>query len=116
VPLRHLDAPLVLGLLGEADGFAGGYGPFICLRRLAKQLHHGGRVAGEDLSRPGDVVEPEEDVGDDELALRHIGSVDRERDRPLELRDVVVPEVADDRHAEPLGLLEGDDPVTAADE
>ena len=44
------------------------------------------------------------------------GPVARQRDGRLELRDVVVAEVADDRLVEPLRLLERDEPVAAADE
>jgi hypothetical protein len=62
------------------------------------------------------VVEAEEDVRDDEAALRYVGPVLGKRDRALELRDVVVAEVADDRLPELLGLLERDDPLPAADE
>ena len=62
------------------------------------------------------MVEAEEDVGDDEPALGDVGPLGRERHGRLELRDVVVAEVADDGLVELLGLLEGDDPVAAADE
>ena len=58
----------------------------------------------------------DEHVGDDEAALRQVGPLVRKRHGRLELRDVVVAEIADDRRRRLLGLLEGDEPRAAADE
>ena len=74
------------------------------------------RVAGEHLGRAAAVVEADERLGDDEAALRELRAVGGERHRRLELRDVVVGEVADDRRVERLRLLEGDEPRAGADE
>ena len=73
-------------------------------------------VAREHLGGAAAVVEADERLGDDEAALRQLGPVGGELHRRLELRDVVVGEVADDRLAERLGLLEGDEPGARADE
>ena len=77
-------------------------------RRIDVSLEHGRRAAA--------VVVPDEGVGDDEAARRDVRAVRRERHLGLERRDVVVGEVADHRPAEPLGLLERDDPRAGADE
>src|SRR5262249_26149946 len=53
---------------------------------------------------------------DDEAALREAVARVRQRHRRLELRDVVVPEVADDGLVELSRFLEGDEPRAAADE
>ena len=53
----------------------------------------------EHLGHPGDVVEADEDVGDDEAGLGEAGPSVGERHGGLELRDVVVGDVADDRLA-----------------
>ena len=52
------------------------------------------------------MVEAQEQVGDDEAALRQRGPGVRKGDGRLDPRDVVVAEVADDRLAARLGLLE----------
>ncbi len=70
----------------------------------------------QDVGRAGDVVEAQEGVGDDEAALGRRRAVDREWNRRLELRDVVVAEVADDRRVERLRLLEGHEAIAVPDE
>ncbi len=62
------------------------------------------------------MVEAQKRVGDDEEALGDVGPGCGQRHGRLELRDVVVTEVADDGLAEALGLLEVDEAVAAADE
>ena len=62
------------------------------------------------------MVETEKRLGHEEAALRHVRAIHRERDGALELRDVVVAEVADDRDVELLRLLERDDAIAAPDE
>jgi hypothetical protein len=62
------------------------------------------------------VVEAEQDVGDEEDALRDVGTLRRQRHGRLERRHRVVAEVADDRLAERLRLLERDEPGSGADE
>ena len=71
------------------------------------------RVAAQQLGDAARVVEAEQDVGDEEEALRHVRPVLRQRHRRLERRDRVVAEVADDRLAERLRLLERDEPRAA---
>ena len=56
------------------------------------------------------MVEPDECLGDDQPAVREPVAHVRELDRRLERRDVVVCEVADDRQADRLGLLERPEP------
>ena len=73
-------------------------------------------VAVEHLGGAGHVVEAQEEVGDDEPALRDVRAVGRQRHGRLELRDVVVGEVADDRRVERLRLVQRDEPRAAADE
>ena len=74
------------------------------------------RIAVEDVGRAGDVVEAQKRVGDDEEALGDVRPGSRQRHRRLELRDVVVTEVADDGLAQALRLRERDEAVAAADE
>ena len=75
------------------------------------------RVAAQQLGDAARVVEAEEDVGDEEDGSpRTSGPVLRQRHGRLERRDRVVAEVADDRLAERLRLLEGDEPRAGADE
>src|SRR2546421_29628 len=62
------------------------------------------------------VVEADEQLGNDEAALRKAGPLVRESHRRLEPGDDVVAHEADDRPPERLGLLEADDPGAAADE
>jgi hypothetical protein len=62
------------------------------------------------------MVEANEDVGDDEAALGEVKACVRERDRGLELRGVVVRDVADHRLARRFRLVEVDDPRADADE
>ena len=74
-----------------------------------------GRVAVDDVGGAGDVVEPEEDVGDHEPALGDVRALLGQVHGRLELRDVVVAQVADDGCIDRLRLVEGDEPVAAAD-
>jgi len=62
------------------------------------------------------VIELDERVGDGEQALREVRAGVGERNRRLELRDVVVAEVADDGLVKRLRLFEVDDPRPLADE
>ena len=62
------------------------------------------------------MVDADEHVRDDETALRQVGSVGRQRHGRLELRDVVVAEVAHDRILLLLCVVEGDETGAAADE
>ena len=73
-------------------------------------------VARQHLRRAAAVVEADEGLGDDEATLGQVGSVGGKLHGRLELRDVVVGEVADDRFADRLGLLEGDESRARADE
>ena len=85
--------------------------------KLARERAGDGvRVAGEHGRRPAPVVVADERVGDDEAALGQLRAVVGQRHRRLELRDVVVREVADDRRADRLGLVERDEPGARADE
>ena len=61
-------------------------------------------VAGQHLRDAEDVVEPHEDVGDEEAAFRKPGARVRQRDGRLELCHVVVREVADHRCPGAFGL------------
>ena len=119
VLLRRLDRALVLERPGERNVPA--------LRRLGPPRREAaklseqllgdlGRVAAEHLREPGDVVEADQHVGDDEAALRKPWSGVRQRHGRLELGDVVVGEVADDGLAAGLGLLDVDEPRAVADE
>ena len=85
-------------------------------QRPVEPLRDLDRVAAQDLGHAQDVVELDERVGDDELALGKVRPGVGQRNGRLELRDVVVAEVADDRLVERLGLLEPDDPRPVADE
>ena len=67
-------------------------------------------IAGQHLGRAAAVVEADERLGDDEAALGQVGAVRGQRHRRLQLRDVVVGEVADDGHVQRFRLLEGDEP------
>ena len=71
-------------------------------------------VTREDLRRAAAVVETDERLGDDEAALRQLRAVGGKLHRRLELRDVVVREVADDGRVERLRLLERDEPAPGA--
>ena len=62
------------------------------------------------------MVEADEQLRHDEAALVEARPVVGQRHRRLEARDDVVAEVADDRLAERLGLVEADEPRAAADE
>ena len=62
------------------------------------------------------MVEAHERLGDDEAALGQAGPGAGQRHGRLELGDEVVAEVADDRLAAALGLLEVEQPRAAADE
>ncbi len=85
-------------------------------QRPVEPLRHLDRVAAQDLGHPQDVVELDERVGDDEQALGKGRPGVGQRHGRLELRDVVVAEVADDGLVERLRLLEADDPRPVADE
>ena len=69
-----------------------------------------------DLGHPARVVEADEDVGDDEAALGQVAAGVGQRHRRLELRDVVVADVADNRVAAGLCLRHVHEPRPAADE
>ena len=73
-------------------------------------------VTDEHLGDTTRVVEADEQLGNDEAALRKAGPLVRESHRRLEPCDDVVAHEADDRPPERLGLLEADDPGAAADE
>ncbi len=77
---------------------------------------HLGRVAGQHLRHPRRVVEAHERLGDDEAAPGELAPGIGERDLRLEHRGMVVAEVADDRPAAGLRLLEADEARTAAQE
>jgi hypothetical protein len=62
------------------------------------------------------VIEAEQDVRDEQTALRDLRTFLRQRHRRLERRDCVVAEVPDDRLAERLSLLERDESRAGADE
>jgi hypothetical protein len=62
------------------------------------------------------VVEAKKHTGDDEATLWNIGAGCGQWHSALELRDVVVAEIADDRPAERFGLLERNDALAAPDE
>ena len=84
-----------------------------------EQRGDGVPVAVEDLGDARGMVEAHEGVGDDEAALRKAGAVVRERHGRLELRDVVVGEVADHRAPGGERALRGGkvhDPRPAPDE
>ena len=83
-------------------------------RRLRRGKRIG--VAVEHVRDSGHVVEPDQRVGDDEAALRQVGPVVRQRYGRFELRDVVVPVVADDREAQRFGLVQVDEASPRADE
>ena len=105
VLLAALDAPLVVGLARRTPGRAAGPAPApagsggTAPSSSAVDL---GRVAREHLGDRAAVVEADEHVGDDEPALGQPAAVVRQRHGRLELRDVVVAEVADDRLVERL--------------
>ena len=84
--------------------------------RLGEQLRDRSCVAGEYFRRPARVVEPDERVDGDEPALRQLRPERRQRNGRLELCDMVVTEVPDDRHVEPVRLVEGQKPVAEPDE
>ena len=69
-----------------------------------------GLIACQHLGRAAAVVEADQRLGDDEAALGQVGTVGGQRHRRFQLRDVVVGEVADDRHVQLFRLLEGDEP------
>ena len=86
---------------------------------MAPPLEEGadlGRIARQHLGDRSAVVEPNEHVGDDETALGQPPAVVRQLHRRLELRHVVVAEIADNRLVEGFGLCERDEPVAAPDE
>jgi hypothetical protein len=73
-------------------------------------------VAADHLRSVEDMVEADEDVGDEEAALREAGALRRQLDGGLEPSRVVVGEVADDRLPAGLGLCEVTEVRAAADE
>ena len=73
-------------------------------------------VAVEDIHDAVRVVEAHERVGDEEARLRKRGPVGGHRHRRLELRGVLVPDVADDGQPERLGLVQVHEPRSGADE
>src|SRR5207247_3016104 len=120
--LREDDLERVAGanvLLRRADsGFVVGTG-WRALREPAAAVPGGkaGRGPGEEprdlvavapdhLRGVLDVVETDQDVGDEEAALRQTGALLRKLDGGLEPRRVVVGEVADDRLAAGFGFRE----------
>ena len=103
----------MLRLVGEAAQRAA---PAVAARHRRQRSFECGCVAAEDVRYAADVVEANECVGDDESALREAGALVRQRHGRLELRDVVVRDVADDRQPERLGLVQRHEPRTGADE
>ena len=102
VLLHPRDPAQVLVAVGEALRLAvlppGAVGTGSGSRASAAATRAG--IAAQHVGRAGDVVEAQEHVGDDEAALGDVGPGSRQRHRRLELRDVVVTEVADDRLAQ----------------
>ena len=117
VLLRAADALLVDGLLGEAAERPSGAFARRDLRQRAVECrgHHAG-VADEHLRHPGDVVEADERLRDDEARAGERGPVRRERHRRLQPGRPVVAHVADDRLGQRLRLVEEDEPRARADE
>ena len=74
------------------------------------------RVAAHDLCNPERVVEADEDVGDEEAALREAGTLVRQRHGRLQPRCKVVREVADDGLSARFRFLERAELRAAADE
>jgi hypothetical protein len=103
----------VLALLGEAAELAparvaAGHGRQRPFESLGVAVQH--------LGDPEHVVEAHERVGDDEAALRQARPFVGQLDGRLQARDPVVADVADDRHAERLRLVQVDEPRAGADE
>ena len=117
--LRALDAAQVLVALGKAAQLAARAARRAAASGCARVEEPRGLagVADEDLRDPARVVEADEELGHDEAAL-----VEARARRPgsgtVGSRRVthVVAEVADDRRAERLRLVEADDARAAADE
>src|SRR5262249_57866136 len=74
------------------------------------------RVAAEHLRHPEAVVEADECVGDDELALRQVAACFREPYGRLERSRVVIAEVADDGGVEGLCIGHAHHPRAGAQE
>src|SRR5581483_8932914 len=113
VLLRPLDAAdvLVPGRLAlQRASYA------VAARHLRLRPGQGVSVSAQELGDATGVVEADEDVGDEEEALRRVRPVRRQRDGRLEARDRVVAEVAEDRLAELLRIREGDEPRAGSDE
>ncbi len=109
-----LDPPhagLILGPLRKATRAAGRRANFVLLKHklLFEPLRDLVPVARQHGGRAAAVVEADERVRDDEAALRHVGAGRGQRHSRLELRDVVVGEIADDGLVERFRLLDGDD-------
>ena len=85
-------------------------------QRLREQARDLVAVAADHLGGPEHVVETDEDVGDEEAALRQGRRRVGQRDRRLEACRVVVCEVADHGLAARLGLGEVAEVRAAADE
>ena len=118
VLLRPLDAAQVLVTLGEAAQLAAHAGAARRLR-LRRFEYAGGLVgiADEHLGDPPRVIEADEELRHDEAGSRgKPGPAVGERHGRLEPRDDVVAEIADDRLAERLRLVEADEARAAADE
>ena len=77
--------------------------------RRVEQLAESLGVTAEHLRDPARMVEADEGFDDDEAALRQVGPRARQLHVRLELRDVVVGEVADDRLGASLRAGEIDD-------
>jgi hypothetical protein len=114
---RAANAALVLVLVGVAPQLAGYAVTARNLRLRAREdLRRVRRIAAERLRDPARVVEPDEQLGHDEEALRERRAVLGPRHGRFERRDRVVAEVADDRLAEPLRLVHVDEPRPVPDE
>ena len=86
------------------------------VRQRRRRPHERARLAAQQLGDAAGVVEAEEDVRHEEAARRHVRPLVRKQHRRLEGGDGVVAEVTDDRFADRLRLLEGDEPRSGADE
>jgi hypothetical protein len=82
----------------------------------AASLGDGVLIADHGLRNAARVVEPHEQLGDDQHALGESRALVRKRDGRLERGDEVVAEVADDGLPELLGLREGHEARATADE
>ena len=113
--LRAADELLVALLVRESPRRARPAAVRARHRRLRRAQSVGG-VAAQHFRRPERVVEAHEHVRDDEARLREARPGVGDGDRRLDLRRVLVADVADDRLADRLRLVEVDDARAAADE